>query len=136
MTTDPAADGWKPRELPGFIGLVGPLWTRRERAGWAYAVVAEARHANPAGVVHGGMLTTLVDHALSAIAWEAVGRRACVTVQFDARFLAPARPGDLLEAHGRVVRASSSLVFAEGELMVKGETILTASALLKVLGEA
>ena len=34
--TDPALDGWKARTLPGFIGVVGPLWTRREGDRWAY----------------------------------------------------------------------------------------------------
>ena len=35
---DPALDGWKPRTLPGFAGLVGPLWTRKEDDGWAYGL--------------------------------------------------------------------------------------------------
>ena len=80
---DPSLDGWNPRSLDGFFGLVGPLWTRKEEGTWAYGFMAEPRHTNPAGVVHGGMLVTLIDHALSAIAWEANERRPCVTVQLD-----------------------------------------------------
>ena len=67
---DPRADGWRERAASGFIGLTGPLWTRREADGWGYGFVAEARHANPAGIVHGGMLVTLVDHAIATVAWE------------------------------------------------------------------
>src|SRR5437868_7077555 len=29
---DPAANGWQPYTDEGFIGLVGPLWTRPRRA--------------------------------------------------------------------------------------------------------
>jgi len=75
LATDPSRDGWTPRALPGFAGLVGPLWTRREGDGWAYAILVEDRHANPAGLAHGGLVSTLADHALSVIAWEANARR-------------------------------------------------------------
>lgn len=127
------ANGWKQRKLPGFAGLIGPIWTRKEDAGWAYGVLATAEHINPAGVVHGGLLTTLADHALSAIAWEAIGRRACVTVQLDTHFLASAREGQFLEARGRVVRATASLVFMQGHVMAAGAELVTASALMKVI---
>ena len=129
---DPALEGWKARTLPGFAGLVGPLWTRREGEAWAYAVLIEQRHANPAGVAHGGLLSTLADHALSAIAWEANGRRPCITIALDMRFLAPARPGDLVVARGRVQRQTGSLAFMDGRLAVGDVEIATVTAILSV----
>src|SRR4051794_19051589 len=95
---DPAAHGWKPRTFEGFFGLVGPLWTKQEGEGWAYAFVAEPRHANSAGVVHGGMLATMLDHTLGIVGWEAQGRKRCMTVQLDTHFVAAARPGQFVEA--------------------------------------
>ena len=130
--SDPALDGWTARTLTGFFGLVGPLWTRREEGGWAYALLAEARHTNPAGLVHGGMLSTLADHALSAIAWEANQRKPCITIALDVRFLAPARPGDLIVARGRVVRQTAALAFMDGTLCVGDAEIATASAILRI----
>ena len=128
--------GWRQRSLPGFAGLIGPLWVRKEEAGWAYGLLATADHLNPAGVVHGGLLTALLDHGISAIAWEALGRRACVTVQLDTHFLAAAREGQFLEVRGRVMRATSSLVFMQGELSTDGQTVATAVAVLKLMGPA
>ncbi len=133
VTVDPARDGWKARTLEGFFGLVGPLWTRREEGAWAYGFLAEPKHANAAGIVHGGMLATLMDHALSAIAWEACERRPCLTVQLDMQYLSAVRPGKLVEARGRIVRRTSSLVFLQGELTAEGEAIAAASAILKVV---
>ena len=133
MTADLSAAGWSQRELPGFMRLVGPLWTRKEDGAWAYAVVSRPEHINRAGIVHGGMLMTLIDQALSAIAWEDAGRRACVTVQMDVRFLAAVQPERLIEARGRVVRRTTTLVFTEGGLSVDGETVVTASAISKIL---
>ena len=129
---DPSRDGWTPRTLPGFAGLVGPLWTRREGDGWAYAILVEDRHANPAGLAHGGLVSTLADHALSVVAWEANGRRPCITVALDVRFLAPARPGDLLVARGRVVRQTGSLAFLDGRVSVGDVDIATATAIMSV----
>ena len=130
---DPTLDGWKSRALPGFFGLVGPLWTKKEGDAWAYGVLAEEKHGNPAGIVHGGMLSTLLDHALSVIAWEANQRKPCVTVALDTHFLVAARPGDFIVARGRIVRQAASLVFAQGSLTVGPQEIATASAILKVM---
>jgi uncharacterized protein (TIGR00369 family) len=133
MTLDPTASGWKLRDLPGFINQVGPLWTKKENDAWAYAIVSKPEHTNPAGIVHGGLLMTLLDHALSAIAWEDADRTPCVTVQMDVRFLAAVAPDRLVEARGRVVRRTTSLSFTEGNLTVDGEVVVTASAILKIL---
>ena len=76
---------------------------------------------------------TLIDHALSAIAWEDAGRRPCVTIQIDVRFLTAVRPQSLIEARGRVVRRTATLSFAEGNLTVGAEVVVTASAILKIV---
>lgn len=146
-----AAEGWRCKTLPGFAGLIGPLWVRKEGGrkegenkegprneaqAWAYGLLATADHLNPAGVVHGGLLTALLDHGLSAIAWQALDRRPCVTVQLDTHFLAPARAGQFLEVRGQLLRATSSLVFMRGELSVAGNVVATGAAVLKVLAAA
>ncbi|RCW63632.1 PaaI family thioesterase [Pseudorhodoferax soli] len=140
--TAPAADkveelralGWKQRELLGFAERFGPLWTLKEERGWAYGVLAEDEHLNPDGAVHGGALTSLLDHALSAIAWELIGRRPCVTVQLDAQFLNAAATGDFLVARGQLIQATGSLAFMRGTVSVHDKPILNGSAVMKVLG--
>jgi uncharacterized protein (TIGR00369 family) len=130
---DPSLSGWKTRPLEGLFDSVGPLWARKEEDVWAYGIVADKRHTNSKGVVHGGMLAALADHALSAIAWQAVDRRPCVTIQLGMQFIAAVQPGRLVEARGRVVRRTSSLVFMEGSLSVDGAEVATASAVLKIV---
>ena len=133
---DPAASGWSTRSAGDFAGLVGPLWARREEDRWAYGILTGARHANPAGLVHGGLLTTLLDHALSAIAWQDAGRRPCVTVALDTQFVGAVRPGAFVEARGRVVRRTGSMSFVQGSLFVGDDEVATASAVMRILGEA
>jgi uncharacterized protein (TIGR00369 family) len=124
--------GWKQRELPGFAGRFGPLWTLKEEHGWAYGVLAQEEHLNPAGAVHGGALTSLLDHALSAIAWQLLDRRPCVTVQLDAQFLDAAASGDFLVARGQLIHATGSLAFMRGNVSVNDKVIVNGSAVMKI----
>lgn len=132
METKTTAD-WQVRDLQGFIAHAGPLWARREGEGWAYGFAIGPQHLNPAGVVHGGALLTLVDHAMSTVAWEAAGRVPCVTLQLDSHFAAPVLAGQFVQARARVARRTGSLVFMRGELHVDDSLVLGAQALMKPL---
>jgi uncharacterized protein (TIGR00369 family) len=128
-----AAAGWRRIRTAGaFMSTAGPLWTRREGTSWVYAVWSTDAHLNPAGVVHGGLLATLTDHAISTVAWEAASRMPCVTVQLDTQFLAPVAAGVLVEARAQLVRRASSLLFMRGQLRAAGQEVLVAQALMKV----
>lgn len=127
------AAGWKSRDLPGFIGLVGPLWTRREDDTWAYGLRMEAKHLNPAQRVHGGALMTLMDHAISSVAWESSGRKPCVTIQMDAQFQGAALQGQFVEVRVWVTNQTGSLLFARAEMVAGEQLIMSAQALLKKL---
>jgi len=126
--------GWRQRSLRGFADRMGPLWTRKEEDGWAYGILATPEHLNPAGFVHGGVLCALFDHVVSAVAWEAVGRRACVTVQLNTQFLAAAREGQFLEARGRIARATNTLVFVDGTIESEKTELLRGSSVQKIVG--
>ena len=127
-------EGWTPRVLPGFIGLAGPLWTRKTGDGWCYGFLAGAQHLNPAGVVHGGALGTWVDHAMSAVAWGAGDRQPCVTVDLHTQFMAPVRPGDWVRVETTVEHRAARLLFVRASLVVGDRRVLAAQGLLAVLG--
>lgn len=131
---DPQLAGWRQRKLHGFADRLGPLWTRKEDEAWAYGILPTQEHLNPAGFVHGGVLCALFDHVVSAVAWEAVQRRACVTVQLNTQFLAAAREGQFLEARGTVARVTSSLVFMEATIVTGATELLRGSSVLKIMG--
>lgn len=128
----PQAQGWKVRTLSGFIETTGPLWTRREGDAWAYGFLAGTQHLNPAGVVHGGMLLTLLDHAISAVAWEASGRAPCVTVQLDTHFVGAMQQGHFAEARAEVSHRTRKLIFMRGTVVVAQDLVVSAQAILRV----
>ena len=120
MLMNPATQGWQPLALDrGFPALVGPFWTRRDTdAPPRYAMLAEERHTNVHGIVHGGMIMTFADTGLGLTVWDAVGRRPCVTIQFACQFLDAVHPGEFLELDAEVLRRSSTVVFMRGTLRV------------------
>lgn len=126
-------DGWKPRELPGFIGLVGPLWTRRDGDAWRYGLRMASKHLNPARHVHGGALLTLMDHAISSVAWEHCRRTPCVTVQLDSQFQGSVKEGAFVEVRVHITQEAKSLCFARAEMHEGSRLVMTAQSILKKL---
>lgn len=130
---DPHSQGWKPHQLPGFMGLAGPLWTQREEDGWAYGLRVAREHLNPAGVLHGGALLTLMDHALSTVAWQALERQPCLTVQLDSHFLGSVAEGSFVVVRAQVTQRTRSLIFLQGRATVEGKPVLQAQAIMKAV---
>lgn len=135
MLMNPATQGWQPLALDrGFPALVGPFWTRRDTdAPPRYAMLAEERHTNVHGIVHGGMIMTFADTGLGLTVWDAVGRRPCVTIQFACQFLDATRPGEFVEMDTAILRQSATVVFVRAALRVGTRTVAEANGMWKLL---
>lgn len=129
MATDdiPSPADWTRRELRGIPASLGALYTRREGDAWRYAVSLDESHCNAQGFVHGGVLVTFLDHALSLLVWEAAQRALCATIHLDSHFLRAVRPPAFVELDGEILRQGRTLVFARGILRVDGEAVMEAS---------
>jgi len=132
---DPAAAGWERYRDEGFIGLVGPFWTRRSGDIHLYAFLAEPKHHNRRGVVQGGMLMTFADRSMGMTCWYANGQRPQATVQLDVHFVDAVQIGEFVEAKCEVVRRTRALVFMNAELVVGTRVVATAKGVWKTLGE-
>ena len=110
-------------EDDGFIGLVGPFWSRSDETGTRYGFEARPRHANMIGAVQGGMIMTFADRGLGMLALEAAGKRPCVTISFETQFIGTGRIGSFIELSGQVIKATASLVFVRG-LVTSGDTVV------------
>ena len=133
---DPAADGWKLLPERGFPQVVGSFFSKKFEAGYRFGFVAEPRHANVGGVVHGGMLMTFMDDLLGASVWFAVKQRPVSTIQLNNRFISPARPGDFVVMTPRLERVTKSVVFVSGELHVGDRLVMASDGVWKILGAA
>lgn len=131
---DPIAAGWKRMSPEGYPALIGPFFAKREGEGWRYGFLAEPRHRNAGGVVHGGMLMSFADDVLGMTVWAAAGRKPCTTVQLNTHFIAPVRVGDFVEGRAEVLRTTRSVLFVRGILTVGDRTVAHADGVWKILG--
>src|SRR6185503_15683680 len=72
---------------PGFAGLAGPFYAKREGRALSLGLRIEQRHLNSRGTCHGGLLATLADIALgySCVAASEDGKgRTSVTMNLSA----------------------------------------------------
>lgn len=124
--------GWTAFDDPGFIALTGPVYHRGEVGSKAFAFKTEEKHGNLVGIVHGGMLVTFADRALSIVAMDAMGS-GCVTIEMNVHFVGAAKIGDVVEAVPEIVRKTSSLVFVRATLTSNGKPLVSISGIWKVL---
>jgi uncharacterized protein (TIGR00369 family) len=124
---DHEAAGWKQLPVKAFYRQIGPMYARRDGDQWEYGLQTTEAHDNSTGAVHGGVLATFADQALSTVAWEAAGRRPAATVSLNVQFAGAVRPGQFVCARGHLVRAGSSLIFLTGSLSVDGREVASVS---------
>lgn len=138
-TVDPAAEGWE--AVPGdhFITLVGPVWKRPDQDAdppgqRRYGLIADSRHLNRNGMMHGGMVMTFIDHALGLAARTVNHTHSQATVQLDTVFLSGVEEGEFVEAHCRALRETKSILFMTTALVVGDRPIANATGLWKIRG--
>lgn len=106
--------------IPPFNTYLGVNLTRMA-AGEAVATLELGpHHLNARGVVHGGVLSALLDTALGSAVVLAIPKESwCATTSLSVQYLEGARSG-LLTCHGRVIRRGKRVAFASGEILDEG----------------
>jgi len=84
-------------------------------------VDAGAKHLNPNGTVHGGVLATMLDVAMAAAAATA-GAESPVTVALTVTYLEPGQPGRLI-ARAKVRKRGKRPLVVEAEV-VRADDVL------------
>ncbi len=111
----------------------GPFhWRRRDDGGHHFVLMAESRHCNRYGIVHGGLMMTTIDLTM-VVAAKRNREEILVTVSLNSEFVDSGRAGDLIEGEGELVRRTRGLAFTRGRIFTGGRTLLNASAVLKVM---
>jgi len=95
------------------------------------SVKLEDRHMNPNGIVHGGVITTLMDEATGHVivtirGLEVMAETPHATIDMSVSFLSGARVGDELVCEARTLRIGRAVAFAEAEVRRRGSDDLVA----------
>ena len=103
-----------------FLALIGAKTEELREDLVRITLRLEERHTNPNGVMHGGVMTSLMDEAVGGVIAYARGldvMRAAPhsTVDMNVSFLASVRAGDELIVEARPIKVGRSVAFAEAE---------------------
>jgi uncharacterized protein (TIGR00369 family) len=118
-------------EVSPFITLVGAA-VEEAREGYArLSLSLEHKHTNPNNVMHGGVVTTLLDETLAmAVAAtrgpEVVREQPHTAIEMNTSFMASAREGDELVIEGRLLKTGRTVFFGEAEARRKRDDALVA----------
>ena len=113
----------KPSGFRQLVGYHAEVW-RQNHAEIELDIGAE--HGNSLGIVHGGVLMSLLDAAMGhACTWTPVkgNVRACVTLSMNTSFLEAPRAGKL-RAIGRLVAVDNRIATCESEIRGENGTLI------------
>lgn len=125
---------WRRPDRVDFPNFVGPILERVDGDERRFGFMADQRHANDRGVVHGGMLVTFADHSLGELVLDSVQRRLCATIQLNIQFLSAVAVGEFVVIRGERLRGTRSLVFMRGLISVGDRSVAAVDGVWKILG--
>jgi len=131
-------DSWQ-QPAPGEPGIWNTLGWRRAELEAGRAVLEwepTTNHAFPAGdgwIVHGGMVTAILDTAMGSATWTLLDRdEVFLTADLRTEFYRPARPGRV-RATGWVVQKTRRVTFAAAELHSDAGVLLASGRASQVI---
>ncbi len=136
---DEHLDGFRAMELRDpFEAFVGPYYSEtapNDGLERTEAFRVDERHVDAKGNLHPGALMTFADAIVGSTAWNATGRRPCVTLSMQTSYTGTAKVGDLVIGKTRLTKKTRSVVFCAADFFVDDVLICQATSLWKVLGE-
>jgi uncharacterized protein (TIGR00369 family) len=129
--TPPDVNATEPRlsieqeEFPAPIGkLLGLKLIQSQRGMAVIQFVADERHANPAGTLHGGVLCDIADAAMGFAYYSTLAAdESMTTVELKINFLRPVWKATL-RAKAKVVRAGKQVAFIECDVVDEQERLV------------
>lgn len=128
--------GFSPIEAGGpFMDSNGPLYLLHQGDVVKFGFRVERRHVNPMNNLHGGMMASFCDMLLPLSVHRkdsTVGMRFLPTISLQIDYLAPAPLGCWIEGTAELLRATRTLVFAQGLVTADGTPCARASGVFKI----
>ena len=101
---------------PTFWGFLGCEFVSMKDHVITIALEAKPHHLNPIGIVHGGVLSTLLDNAMGIVVLTARPEEKSVTTNLNVNFVAPLYEGRLLVT-AELVHQSRKMITAQGRVV-------------------
>ncbi len=90
-------------------------WTVEGKKTWT-EFVPPRKYQGWKGIVHGGILATLLDEAMTRLAWIACG--GALTAEMTVRFVRPAKVGEKIYVSGEITEENRKIVRMKASLCI------------------
>jgi uncharacterized protein (TIGR00369 family) len=111
----------------------GPLFSRRGDAGIHLGVWVREAHCNRRGVLHGGVIAALADSAMSQSCMTSRENvKSAATVSLSVDYVASVQVGQWLLIEARVLKAGTTLAFADAMISADGAIVARASGTFRM----
>ena len=120
----------KPSYMKHNGGLLFKSITKKK---FEFKTKIKKSHLNKAGITHGGYICTIIDAGAGTAAHRSSGKRPCVTISLDVKFIAPSTLGDELIGAVEIIKITKSMVFLNCKLSCKNKLISSAVGIWKIL---
>lgn len=106
-------------EQPPVARLIGYRLREAERGRVVFELEPAEYHYNPFATVHGGIMSTLLDSAMTAAVLSTLGvGLTCATLEMKVNFVRPVTGAvGVVRGEGTVIHAGSSIATADGKLL-------------------
>ncbi|MFM9277236.1 PaaI family thioesterase [Paenibacillus jiagnxiensis] len=116
-----------------FWGFLGCRFLSAENGEIRIGLEAREQHTNSMGIIHGGVLTSLMDQAMGMAATSVRAQDACVTTNLNVHFLSAMHKGKL-EVRARVIHEAGRTITTEADIHDEQGTLgCMATATFRVL---
>ncbi|MEW9698766.1 PaaI family thioesterase [Paenibacillus sp. SI8] len=100
---------------PTFWGYLGCKFVSMESGVVTIALDAKPQHLNMIGIVHGGVLSSLLDNAMGIVIMTARPDEKAVTTNLNVHFVSPLKEGRLLVT-AEIVHQSRKMITTQGRI--------------------
>lgn len=106
---------------------LGGVWWRHDGPGKAsFAWLSTDSHLNGARVLHGGAMSTLLDHCMGALAYLDNDKHFAYTMQINVQFIKPVRANRWIFVTATQAAGNQHNLLLEAEAKVQGHTVAKA----------
>lgn len=126
---------------PDYWPIPIPKWLRMElvevtEGAATVKTVVQPEWLNPLGIMHGGILVTLMDEMMGLCGYTLNNPQGYATINLTADFLKSAKQGDTIIAKGKVIKKGMQIIHAESTIEnTKGEIIAKSTSNLLAINK-
>ena len=136
MTLPSMPNGFSPIQTEGFGGFAGPVMGGADAEGPLFLFDIAPQHLNGDQRLHGGMMMSLMSMVMGEVAQNTAAARETGAkarpLSLNCDFVSAGEPGDRVEGRAIVTRATRSVLFMSGTLMVGTRILMTATGVYAI----